>query len=126
MLVFGKVELFLGRPFHINARRCYAVRGEKHFKSRDFWMKFDRGPKLSRSWTQSLVSALMTQKARSPAALAFRAAQVILGTRAFFSRINCCRTCSIRPRKGRARLAVADREHKSQDPITSKNPAQIS
>ena len=36
-------------------------------------------------WTQSLVSALMTQKARSPAALAFRAAQVILGTRAFFS-----------------------------------------
>ena len=36
-------------------------------------------------WTQTLVSALETQKARSPAALAFRAAQVVLGTRALFS-----------------------------------------
>ncbi len=36
-------------------------------------------------WTQSLVSALETQKARAPAALAFRAAQVVLGTRALFS-----------------------------------------
>jgi hypothetical protein len=36
-------------------------------------------------WTQSLVSALATEKARAPAALAFRAAQVILGTRALFS-----------------------------------------
>ena len=36
-------------------------------------------------WTHSLVSALETQKARAPAALAFRAAQVILGTRALFS-----------------------------------------
>jgi hypothetical protein len=36
-------------------------------------------------WTQSLVSALETQKGRAPAALAFRAAQVILGTRALFS-----------------------------------------
>lgn len=36
-------------------------------------------------WTQTLVAALETQKARSPAALAFRAAQVILGTRALFS-----------------------------------------
>jgi hypothetical protein len=36
-------------------------------------------------WTQVLVSALMTQKARAPAALAFRAAQVVLGARAFFS-----------------------------------------
>ena len=36
-------------------------------------------------WTQSLVSALETDKARAPAALAFRAAQVILGTRALFS-----------------------------------------
>ena len=33
----------------------------------------------------SLVSALETQKARAPAALAFRAAQVVLGTRALFS-----------------------------------------
>jgi len=30
-------------------------------------------------WTHSLVSALETQKARAPAALAFRAAQVVLG-----------------------------------------------
>lgn len=36
-------------------------------------------------WTRSLVSALETQKARAPAALAFRAAQVVLGTRALFS-----------------------------------------
>jgi Protein of unknown function DUF262 len=36
-------------------------------------------------WTQSLVSALETQKARSPAALAFRAAQIILGARALFA-----------------------------------------
>ena len=36
-------------------------------------------------WTQTLVSALETQKARAPAALAFRAAQVVLGARALFS-----------------------------------------
>jgi hypothetical protein len=36
-------------------------------------------------WTRTLVSALETQKARAPAALAFRAAQVVLGTRALFS-----------------------------------------
>ena len=36
-------------------------------------------------WTQSLVSALETQRARAPAALAFRAAQIVLGTRALFS-----------------------------------------
>jgi hypothetical protein len=36
-------------------------------------------------WTHSLVSALETQKAKAPAALAFRAAQIVLGTRAFFS-----------------------------------------
>jgi hypothetical protein len=36
-------------------------------------------------WSQTLVAALETQKARSPAALAFRAAQVVLGTRALFS-----------------------------------------
>jgi len=36
-------------------------------------------------WTHSLVSALETQRARAPAALAFRAAQVVLGTRALFS-----------------------------------------
>jgi hypothetical protein len=36
-------------------------------------------------WTHSLVSALTTQKARAPTALAFRAAQVVLGTRALFS-----------------------------------------
>jgi hypothetical protein len=36
-------------------------------------------------WTQTLVSALETQRARAPAALAFRAAQVILGARALFS-----------------------------------------
>jgi hypothetical protein len=36
-------------------------------------------------WTQTLVSALETQKARAPAALAFRAAQIVLGARALFS-----------------------------------------
>ena len=36
-------------------------------------------------WTHSLVSRLDTQKGRAPAALAFRAAQVVLGTRALFS-----------------------------------------
>jgi hypothetical protein len=36
-------------------------------------------------WTHALVAALETQKARAPAALAFRAAQIILGTRALFS-----------------------------------------
>jgi hypothetical protein len=36
-------------------------------------------------WTLSLVAALETEKARAPAALAFRAAQVVLGTRALFS-----------------------------------------
>jgi hypothetical protein len=36
-------------------------------------------------WTHSLVSTLETQKARAPAALAFRAAQIVLGTRALFS-----------------------------------------
>lgn len=36
-------------------------------------------------WTRTLVAALETQKARAPAALAFRAAQVVLGTRALFS-----------------------------------------
>jgi hypothetical protein len=36
-------------------------------------------------WTHSLVSALETQKTRAPAALAFRAAQVVLGARALFS-----------------------------------------
>jgi len=36
-------------------------------------------------WTLSLVSALETQKARAPAALAFRAAQIVLGARALFS-----------------------------------------
>jgi hypothetical protein len=36
-------------------------------------------------WTHSLVSALETQKGRAPAALAFRAAQVVLGTRALFT-----------------------------------------
>jgi len=36
-------------------------------------------------WTHTVVSALETQKARAPAALAFRAAQVVLGTRALFS-----------------------------------------
>jgi hypothetical protein len=36
-------------------------------------------------WTQSLVSELETQKARAPAALVFRASQVVLGARALFS-----------------------------------------
>lgn len=36
-------------------------------------------------WSRALVAALDTQKARSPAALAFRAAQVVLGARALFS-----------------------------------------
>jgi hypothetical protein len=36
-------------------------------------------------WTHTLVSALSTQKVRAPAALAFRAAQVVLGARALFS-----------------------------------------
>jgi hypothetical protein len=36
-------------------------------------------------WTRTLPSALETQRGRSPAALAFRAAQVVLGARALFS-----------------------------------------
>ncbi len=36
-------------------------------------------------WTHSLVATLETQKARAPSALAFRAAQIVLGTRALFS-----------------------------------------
>jgi hypothetical protein len=36
-------------------------------------------------WTHTLVAALETQKGRAPAAFAFRAAQVVLGTRALFS-----------------------------------------
>jgi hypothetical protein len=36
-------------------------------------------------WSHSLVSALETHNGRAPAALAFRAAQVVLGTRALFS-----------------------------------------
>ncbi len=36
-------------------------------------------------WTLSLAAELETQRARAPAALAFRAAQVVLGTRALFS-----------------------------------------
>lgn len=36
-------------------------------------------------WTRTLVATLETQKGRAPAALAFRAAQVVLGTRALFS-----------------------------------------
>ena len=55
-------------------------------------------------WTQSLVSALETQKARAPAALAFRAAQVVLGTRRFFL-ISFFGTCSTRRRMAGARLA---------------------
>jgi hypothetical protein len=36
-------------------------------------------------WTRTLVASLETQKGRAPAAVAFRAAQVVLGTRALFS-----------------------------------------
>lgn len=36
-------------------------------------------------WDQTLVSALETEKTRTPAALAFRASQVVLGARALFS-----------------------------------------
>ncbi len=36
-------------------------------------------------WSQTLVSLLETQQSRAPAALGFRAAQIILGTRALFS-----------------------------------------
>lgn len=36
-------------------------------------------------WSRTLVSQLETQRSRAPAALAFRAAQVVLGTRAMFS-----------------------------------------
>src|SRR5262249_54046244 len=36
-------------------------------------------------WTHRLVASLETQKARAPAALAFRAAQIILRSRALFS-----------------------------------------
>jgi hypothetical protein len=36
-------------------------------------------------WTRSLVAALTTQSTRAPGILAFRAAQVVLGTRALFS-----------------------------------------
>ena len=53
-------------------------------------------------WTHSLVSALETQKARAPAALAFRAAQVVLGTRALFSD-QLLRNLLDPPATGRAR-----------------------
>lgn len=36
-------------------------------------------------WTRTLVAGLETQKSRAPSALAFRAAQVVLGARALFS-----------------------------------------
>lgn len=36
-------------------------------------------------WSQTLVAALATQKGRAPTALAFRAAQIVLGARALFS-----------------------------------------
>jgi hypothetical protein len=36
-------------------------------------------------WTQPLISSLETHNGRAPAALAFRAAQIVLGTRALFS-----------------------------------------
>jgi len=36
-------------------------------------------------WTHTLVAELETQKARAPAALAYRAAQIVLGARALFS-----------------------------------------
>lgn len=36
-------------------------------------------------WTRTLVSVLDTQKAQAPSALAFRASQIVLGTRALFS-----------------------------------------
>jgi hypothetical protein len=36
-------------------------------------------------WTHTLVAALETQKGRAPSALAFRAAQIVLGARALFS-----------------------------------------
>ena len=36
-------------------------------------------------WSQTLVAALETQRARAPAALGFRAAQIVLGSRALFS-----------------------------------------
>jgi hypothetical protein len=36
-------------------------------------------------WTRTLVAALETQKSKAPAALAFRAAQIVLGARALFS-----------------------------------------
>jgi hypothetical protein len=36
-------------------------------------------------WTRTLVATLETQKARAPAALAFKAAQVVLGARALFT-----------------------------------------
>ena len=44
-----------------------------------------RGTLTNDYWTQTLVASLETQKARSPSALAFRAAQVVLGTRALFA-----------------------------------------
>jgi hypothetical protein len=55
-------------------------------------------------WTHSLVSALTTQKARAPTALAFRAAQVVLGTRALFSD-QLLQNLFNPPAQGGARLA---------------------
>ena len=55
-------------------------------------------------WTHDLVSALDTEKARAPAALAFRAAQVVLGTRALFSD-QFFETCFTHPQTGHARPA---------------------
>jgi hypothetical protein len=61
-------------------------------------------------WSQSLVSALETQKARAPAALAFRAAQVVLGTRALFSDLSSERArpaCAWRARSYRSPPSIS-------------------
>ena len=77
-------------------------------------------------WTQTLVSALETQKARSPAALAFRAAQVVLGTRALFSD-QLFGTCSIHPRRAcepPARCTIFFRKHGSTPGDSGPSPCQ--
>jgi hypothetical protein len=62
--------------------RVASVQGGEFLEAMDSAMSL---PITGDYWTVALVAALETQKARAPAPLAFRAAQVVLGARALFS-----------------------------------------
>lgn len=55
-------------------------------------------------WSRTLVSQLETQRSRAPSALAFRAAQVVLGARALFSDAGLVTMLSPGPSAGRASI----------------------